>query len=99
MFPYMSKIELGSSSGSQSGDCAHEVAGLGDRVNYYHDSIFLIEFWQFNYKINTDSVPRCIWNWEGVQFSGWWLANGLSPETMLQVEMYLPIYLDICGHQ
>ena len=66
MFPYMLKIELGSSGSSQSGDCAHKVAALGDGVTYYHDSVFPIGLQQFNYKINTGSVPRCIWNWEGV---------------------------------
>ena len=66
MFPYVSEIELGNSGSSQSGDCAHKVAMLGDGVDYYHDGIFPVKFWESNYEIDTGSVPRCIWNWEGV---------------------------------
>ena len=35
MFPYMLKIELGSSGSSQSSDCAYKVATLGDGVDCY----------------------------------------------------------------
>ena len=66
VFLYVLKVELGSSSGSQGSDCAHKVATLGDRVNYYHDGIFPIRFQEFNYKIDTGSVPRHIRNREGV---------------------------------
>ena len=96
MFPYMLKIELGSSGSSQSGDRAHEVAMLGDGVDYYHDGIFPFGFRDFDYKIDTGHVPRCIWNWEEMQFSGWWLANGLSPETHVasrDILAYIPGHL------
>ena len=66
VFPYVLKVELGSSGGSQGSDHAHKVAMLGDRVNYYHDGIFPIRFREFDYKIDTGSVPRHIWNREGV---------------------------------
>ena len=66
VFPYVLKVESGSSGGSQSSDHAHKVATLGDGVNYYHDGIFPIGFREFNYKIDTGSVPRRIRNWEGV---------------------------------
>ena len=95
----MLKIELGGSGGSQSGDHAQKVAVLSDGVDYYHDGIFPIGFQEFDYKINTGSVPRCIQNWEGRNSpDGGWRAN-LVRKHMLQVEMYLHIYLDICGHQ
>ena len=35
VFPYVLKVELGSSGSSQGSDRAHKVTTLGDGVNYY----------------------------------------------------------------
>ena len=69
MFPDVSEVKLCSSSGRQGSDCANEVASFSYRVNYYHDGVLPVGFWEFGYEIDANSVPRCIQNWKGVEFS------------------------------
>ena len=80
MFPDVSEIELGSSHGRKSSDCTHEVASFGYRVDYDHDGVFSIRFRELCYEIHTGGVPRCIWDWKGMKFSGRWLTNGFGLE-------------------
>ena len=72
MFPDVSEIELCSSGSRQSGDCTHKVALFSHRVDYDHDGVLPVRFWQLHYEINTGSVPGCIQDWERVKFSGGW---------------------------
>ena len=75
MFPDVSEIELCGPSSRQSGDCTDEVASFSHRVDYNHDGILPVRFQQLHYKINTGSVPRCVWDWERVKFSRGWLLG------------------------
>ena len=96
MFPDVSEIELCGPSGRQSGDCTHEVASFSHRVDYNHDGILPIRFWQLCYKINTGSVPRCVRDWERVKFSGGWQMNGFGSEahvTSGDIPAYVPRHL------
>ena len=62
-------------------DCTDEVALFSHRVDYDHNGILPIGLWEFSYKIDANSVPGHIWDWEGVKFSKGWRANGFSPKT------------------
>ena len=85
MFPDVLEIELGGSSGGKSSDCTHEVASFSYGVNYNHDGVFSVRFWELRYEIDTGSVPRCIQNWKGMKFSERWLTNGFGLEAHVTV--------------
>ena len=57
MFPGVLEVELCSSGSRQGGDCTDKVASFSHRVNYDHDGIFSVRFWELSYEIDTDSVP------------------------------------------
>ena len=66
VFPDVSEIELRSPSGGQSNDYTDEVAPFGHGIHYDHNGILPIRLWQFHYEIDTDGVPRSIWDREWV---------------------------------
>ena len=96
VFPDVSEVELCSSSGGQGGDCTDEVASFSHGVDYDHNGILPIRLREFGYKINANSVPGRIRNWEGVKFSEGWQVNGFSPKTHVagrDVFAYIPGHL------
>src|ERR1700678_3709886 len=54
---------------------------FSDGVDHYHNCIFSFRLWQFDYKVNTDSVPRCVGDRERMKFSEWRLATCFGMQT------------------
>ena len=88
VFPDMSEVKLCSPSSGQGSDCTDKMTLFGQGIHYDHDSIFPIRFRELHYEVNANGVPRCIQ--ERTDFV--W-------RHILHVDTYLPMYLDICGHQ
>jgi len=65
--------------------CVHrnKVYSLRDGVYYSHDSIMSGGLWEFDYKINTECVPPCVWNRERLKFAN----RKVSPGFCLEAEI------------
>jgi hypothetical protein len=60
VFPDLSKEQMSSTFGIDSGMHRDEVHSLGYAVNNVHDCIIAMGCRQFDYEVNTDHIPWCL---------------------------------------
>jgi hypothetical protein len=61
VFPDLLKEEESCTFGSDGGVHRDEVCTLGYTVNDIHDCVIAMGFWQFDYEVDADRVPWCLW--------------------------------------
>jgi hypothetical protein len=69
--PNMLHVESGSASSIDGCERLDEMAAFGDGVDYNHDCIISVRLREFHDEVDTDSAPAFIWNWKGMELTGW----------------------------
>src|SRR5271155_1687292 len=81
VFPHVIDVQPGRTDCGNGCDCVDEMRTFSHRIDNNHNTVFSICFWQFRYKIDTDHIPRAVWNRMRVEFAHWWLTRGFCTET------------------
>jgi len=79
----MVKKEFGYSFRCDRRVCRNEVYSLGDGIYNSHDSVMFGGLREFDYKIDTECIPLCIWNGEQLKFAN----RRVSPGFCLEAEI------------
>jgi len=61
----------------------NEVHSLRDGIYNGHDAVMTGRLREFNYKIDTEGVPPCVWNGERLKFTNRIISPRFSPETKI----------------
>jgi len=61
----------------------NKVHSLGDGIHDGHDDIMSRRLREFDYKINTEGVPLCVWNGERLKLANRKMLPRFSPETKI----------------
>jgi len=61
----------------------NEVYSLGDGIHDGHDGVMSGRLREFNYKIDTEGVPPCVWNGEQLKLTNRRMSPRFSPETKI----------------
>ena len=83
----------------------NKVYSFGDRVHNNHDSVMSGGLWEFDYEIDTECIPPCVWNGEQLKFANWRVLPGFRLEaeiTGAYILADIPRYLRlpvVPGHQ
>jgi len=58
----------------------NEVYSFGDSIHDCHDGVIFRGLWEFDYKINTESILPCIWNGERLKLANRRMSPRFYPE-------------------
>ena len=95
MSPDVLYEEAGCPSSSDCGERGHEVRSLRHLVYDYHNRIMACGLGELYDEVYADGVPRCVWDWVGVELSYRVLPLCFSPEAEVTGSNILP---DVPGH-
>src|SRR5271155_5226835 len=72
----MIDVQPGGTDCGNGCDHVDEMRTFSHGINDNHNTVFSVCFQQFRYKIDTDHIPRAVWNWKRVECAYWRLMRG-----------------------
>ena len=78
MLPDVLDINPSGSNGGNGREGVNKMGSFRNGVYNNHDTVFTVCFRQLGNEVDTDYIPRCIWNQKGMEFTNWRTMDCLS---------------------